>query len=121
MRWGYLILGWLFFGLGLVGIPLPLIPTVGPWILATYFFARSNPRMAAYIREHPRVGPPVSAFLDHGVISRRGKMFAVGGMLIGGTIATASLWGRWWILPLALIPILIGIWFVLSRRETPKD
>lgn len=121
MRWGYLILGWLFFALGLVGIPLPVIPTVGPWILAAYFFARSDPRMAAYIRSYPRIDPHVSAFLDHGVISRRGKIFAVGGMLIGAIIATLSLWGRWWILPLALIPILIGIWFVLSRREIPRD
>ena len=121
MRWGFLVLGWSFFILGLVGIPLPIIPTVFPWILATYFFARSDPRMAAYIRRHPRIGPQVSAFLDQGIISRRGKFFAVGGMLLAAAIATASLWGRWWIMPLALIPILIGILFVVSRRETPKD
>lgn len=120
MRWGFLILGWAFFALGLIGIPLPVIPTVGPWILAAYFFARSDPRMATYIRNHPTVGPSVSAFLDHGLISRKGKTFAIGGMLIGGMIATWSLWGRWWILPLALLPLLIGMVFVLSRREVPK-
>lgn len=117
MRWLFFILGWFFFGLGLIGIPLPLIPTVGPWILATYFFARSDPRMAAYIRNHPKIGPSVSAFLDYGIINRRGKIFAVSGMLIGGAMAALSLWGRWWILPLALLPILIGLVFVLTRRE----
>ena len=102
MRWLYFCLGWFFFLFGLIGIVLPLVPTVVNWILATYFFTRCDSRMAAYVLNHPAAGPSVTAFLDHGLISRRGKALAVSGMLFRGAIALFTLWGRWWILPFRL-------------------
>ena len=119
MRWGLLILGWLFFGLGFLGIFLPLLPTTGFWILAAILFTQSHPRMAAYLREHPTFGPGIRDFLDHGVIRRRGKLFAIGGMMTGGGISLYALWGSWWLCLLAIVLIAVGAIYVATRPEEP--
>ena len=62
-----LALGWLFFGLGFIGAFLPLLPTVPLWILAAWFFARSNPALRDRIYRHPQFGPQVEEFVEQGV------------------------------------------------------
>lgn len=82
MRLMWLLIGWLFFALGLIGAFLPVLPTTGFWILAVIAFERSNPRIASKIRSWPHFGPAVSTFLDHGVITRRGKIAALSAMAL---------------------------------------
>lgn len=82
----FAILGWSFVGIGFVGIFLPLLPTTIFFILAASCFARSSPRFETWILNHPRFGPPVRAWRDHGIISTRAKTLAVCGMLAGFAI-----------------------------------
>lgn len=65
--------GFALFGIGCVGLVLPLLPTTIFWILAALAFRKSHPEMAARIRAWPGVGPAISDFLDHGVVSPAGK------------------------------------------------
>ena len=82
-RLAWLSLGYVFFALGAVGMVLPLMPTTVFWILAAGCFAKSSQRMHAYIMRCPVVGPAVGEFLDHGIMPRRAKYFALGGMALG--------------------------------------
>ena len=70
--------GAISLGLGLIGVPLPLLPTTPFLLLAAFCFGRSSPRLHAWLVEHPRLGPPIRDWQDHGAISRKAKFMAGG-------------------------------------------
>ncbi|WP_082669970.1 YbaN family protein [Sphingomonas sanguinis] len=86
IRFGWLALGIFCVGLGIVGALLPLMPTTIFLILAAGCFARSSPRLEAWLLDHPRFGPTLRAWRRDGAMSRRAKGMACGGMAIGYAI-----------------------------------
>jgi len=86
----YKALGIVFVGLGAIGAVLPLVPTTIFLILAALCFARGAPHWVEPLRQHPKFGPSLSDYLDHGVISPKGKTFALLGMTLG-TLASLYL------------------------------
>ncbi|HEV2559354.1 MAG TPA: YbaN family protein [Microvirga sp.] len=80
------VAGWLFLGLGLVGLFVPLMPGAVFLILAAACFTRSSPRFEAWLLAHPRFGPPVRQWRETGSIPRYAKVFAVGSLAASWTI-----------------------------------
>ena len=115
MRPIYLLLGLAMTGLGIVGAFLPLLPTTPLLILATWFFARSSPRLERWLLEHPRFGGLLRAWRDQGAIPRRAKILACCGIAVG----VVFFWigakpGYWlWLAGAAILGGSAG--FVLSR------
>ncbi|GHE63505.1 hypothetical protein GCM10019059_23950 [Camelimonas fluminis] len=72
-----------FVALGLVGAALPVLPTTPFLILAAACFARSSPRLEAWLLNHRHFGPPLRDWRRHGAISPRAKRLACGGMAAG--------------------------------------
>lgn len=72
----YLVAGWASLGLGAIGAFLPLLPTVPFVILAAFCFARSSPRLEAWLLTHPHFGHHIVAWREKGAISRKGKVAA---------------------------------------------
>ncbi len=72
----YLTIGVVSVALGLIGIFLPIMPTVPFLILAAFCFARSNQKWEAWLMNHPIYGPSIRDWREKGVISRRGKLMA---------------------------------------------
>ena len=83
MRALYLILGLAFTALGIAGAFLPLVPTTPLLILATWFFARSSPRLESWLMDHKRFGPLLRAWHEKGAIPRRAKILACCGIAVG--------------------------------------
>ncbi|WCR10931.1 YbaN family protein [Paracoccus stylophorae] len=116
MRRVWFALGALFLGLAIIGIALPVMPTVPFLLVAAWAFARSSPRLRQKIMDHPTYGPPVRAWQERGAISRPAKIWALGAM-------TAGVVFTWWLgLPLwivggqAAVCTAVGI-YVASRPE----
>jgi len=77
---------WRVFGLialvlGVVGIVIPLLPTVPFLLLAAFGFARASDRLHGWLLGHPVLGPPIADWQGGGAIRRRAKWLASGSML----------------------------------------
>ena len=83
MRRFYLAMGFSFVALGFVGAFVPVLPTTPFLILAATCFARSSPRLERWLLDHPRFGPTLRAWREHGAIPRSAKLMALAGTGIG--------------------------------------
>jgi uncharacterized membrane protein YbaN (DUF454 family) len=111
MRPVYLAVGVAAFATGVVGIVLPLVPTVPLMLLAAFCFARSNPAWERRLLADPRFGPHIRAWRENGGIPRRAKWFSTALMAVSVAVAVTTLdgWLRW--LPAALaLPVLTWVW-----------
>ncbi|AJP74272.1 membrane protein [Sphingomonas hengshuiensis] len=104
-----------FVALGFLGALLPLVPTTIFLILAAGCFARSSPRLEAWLLDHPKFGPTLRAWREDGAIGPRAKMMACSGMTLG----YALFW--WSARPTLLLELTVGLMmagcaaFILSR------
>lgn len=114
------VTGFGLFGVGLVGIVVPVMPTTVFWILAALCFAKSSPRMYRRIVTWPSVGPTVSLFLEHGVIGRRSKVVAIGGIVTGAVLLWLAHPGRT-LLFAADVIFLGSVIYILSRPSRPCE
>ncbi|MDX1782055.1 MAG: YbaN family protein [Thalassovita sp.] len=76
MRIIWAILGLISVGLGLIGVFLPLLPTVPFMLLAAFFFARSSERLHGWLISHPTFGPSIVDWQTRGAIGAKAKRIA---------------------------------------------
>lgn len=85
MRFLYAGLGLFFVALAVVGIALPLLPTVPFLLLAAFFFANSSERLHNWIMAHNIFGPMITDWHERGAIRPGAKKAA--------TISIAAVFG----------------------------
>lgn len=73
----WLAAGWVAFSLGIIGLALPVMPTVPFLLLAAYCFEKGSPRLHGWLMNHPRFGPPIEDWQRHRVIRWPAKILAV--------------------------------------------
>ncbi|MCB1368558.1 MAG: YbaN family protein [Rhodobacteraceae bacterium] len=76
MRLFWLIGGLIALGLGVLGVALPLLPTVPFLLLAALCFSKSSERLHLWLTSHRVFGPPIADWRQHGAIRRRAKVIA---------------------------------------------
>lgn len=84
-----ILIGWIFVGLGIVGIFLPLMPTTIFFILAAASFARSSEKFYNWLINHPRFGKIIKSYLEHRGIPRKSKFIAIGMVMV--TIGSSAI------------------------------
>jgi uncharacterized membrane protein YbaN (DUF454 family) len=87
----YLLLGFFFVFLGILGAILPVMPSTVFFIIASYFFARSSKRFHSLLLSIPYVGRQIEFWEKHKAVPRRIKNLAVissaAGILISSLIS----------------------------------
>lgn len=104
------MLALLFLALALIGVVLPGLPTV-PFLLAAAWAASHGwPRLEAWMLRHPRWGPPIRAWREHGAISRRAKVIActmMAGSVVVMWLLGAPTWGK---IGMPVVLLGVGVW-----------
>jgi len=113
-RLAFLVLGWTALGLGLIGIVLPGLPTTPFLLVAAYGFGKTSPNLRNWLVRHPRFGPPIRDWQEHGQISRATKTKSI--VAMAAVFAISILFGvPLWVLAVQGFGIAIGAAFVLTR------
>ena len=76
MRYIWNFGGLVCVALALLGIPLPLLPTVPFLLLAAFCFARGSAWLHDWLVTHPRLGPPIRDWNENGAIHGTAKLLA---------------------------------------------
>ena len=120
-KYTYIVLGWLSFAIGFIGMFLPLLPTVVFWIIAVWLWSRGSPVLMQKVYQNSKYGSQIEAFMLHGVVSRKGKTAAVISMSI------SYIFFQFFAKPgfmagigVAVILSVIALWLI-SRPEQPKS
>lgn len=111
----------LSFGIGVIGIFLPLLPTTEFMLGAIYCASKGSPRFEAWIRSRRYVGPLIKNWETERAIPRRAKIIAVGMISASALFILLHLgsgWLRW-----VIIALLIGVaaWLITRPEPATRD
>ena len=110
-----ILCGFLFVGLGILGIFLPVLPTTVFFLLAAACFARSSPRFYHWLLHNRWFGSYIRNYREGRGLPMRHKVITVA--LLWLTIGFAILVVPTWWLGVILFGIAVGVsWHVLSIK-----
>ena len=115
-----LLLGFIFVGLGFIGIIIPGMPTTVFMILAAVCFAKSSPKFEQWILDLPGIGRLVQDHRDGLGMPQKSKAIAITMMVLAVTLSII------FAITSTLIQILvggvgiIGVWYVGVRVPTKE-
>jgi len=96
--------------LALLGMVLPVLPTVPFLIVAAWAGSRGWPRLETWLLEHPRHGPAIRRWRDHSAVPRRAKWLASTMMVLSAlTLAMMSV-PPWVKLAAPSMMAIVAIW-----------
>ncbi|WP_050613956.1 YbaN family protein [Bacillus testis] len=67
------VCGWISFGLGLIGIPMPILPTTPFLLLAAWLFSQSSDKWNVWLKSTKVYKRYVVAFQEQGGVTVRAK------------------------------------------------
>ena len=101
-------------GLAILGIFLPLLPTVPLLLLAAACFARSSERIHSWLLQHPRLGPMIRGYLDGQGIPLKSKIYAISLLWLTIPVSVLFLTTIYWV-KVTLLAIGCGVTIYLLR------
>ncbi len=121
MKYFYLILGWLFFVIGVIGAFLPVLPTTIFMILALWAFSKSSEKFHHWLYTHHLFGPSLQKWQQYKVIPVKAKIIAVIMISFSMTYLYFNPVITIWFTVLIEIVMLIVIIYILSKPSRVPD
>lgn len=116
-RWALLIAGFVAVALGLIGVFLPVLPTVPFLLLALACFTRSSERYYTWLLDHDHFGPMVRPYLDGRGIQRATKFKAIALLWASITVSILLMNEVLWVQGI-LLAVAFGVSLYLLRLPT---
>jgi len=111
----YFLLAWLFFGIGFIGMFVPILPTTVFMILALWSFSKSSERFHHWLYTHKLFGPPLQLWTEHRVIPVIAKSFSVFFMTTSIVYLYFFAVVPTWVMLLAITIVAYACWFILTK------
>ena len=115
-----LFVGFCATGLAILGIFLPVLPTVPLLLLAAACFARSSERFHQWLLNHNRLGPIVRTYSSGQGIPLKAKVSAIGMIWIVIPVSAYIVYPLWLKYLLIIIAISVTLYLLslpLSKNE----
>ncbi|MFV0408455.1 MAG: YbaN family protein [Paracoccus sp. (in: a-proteobacteria)] len=117
MRLFYLAIGWIGVGLALIGLFLPVFPTVPFLLIALWAFGHSSERLKQRLLNDPHFGPDIRRWQENHAIRPSVKAFSVLAMAGSILISIAVKAPVWAIITQAIILTAVSIYIVTRANE----
>lgn len=100
IRWVFLLLGFVFFALGIIGVLLPVMPTAPFILLAAACWARGSKRFYHWLINHKHFGKYVRDWEERRAVPRYAKwlaciMMSVSVAMMFFTMPNERIWVAW--------------------------
>lgn len=109
----YIVLGFTFVALALLGVFLPLLPTTPFLILAALFFSKSSPRWHKWLLQNRYFGPILQSWEENHCIASRIKIYIFSSIAIFGTVSLYMI-PVVWVQGLTALLIAYAIYFIYN-------
>lgn len=116
-----LILGWLSFAVGFIGIFVPLLPTTPFMIVAAACFAKASPRMHGWLLRQKKIGPALRDWEEFGVIRKKAKIMAILLLWLGISFPIVFVKVHIGIKVLLVVIAISVTGFIATRPSQPKE
>lgn len=115
------LVGFLALALGLIGIFLPLLPTMPFLLLASACFLRGSDRMHRWLHRHPVLGKFIRDYENKRAIPRRAKIMGIALIWISMPVSIWMVpqpWHKWL---LASIGVAVTVYLLRLRTLGPEE
>jgi uncharacterized membrane protein YbaN (DUF454 family) len=120
-RWALFVLGWLFFGLGVLGAFLPVLPTTPFMLLALWAFSKSSQRFHDWLRNHRVFGPPLQRWDRDHVVPLWAKAVAMSSMAASLAWVTFAMDAPWYAIAGMAAVMAAGVAYVARFPSRPPQ
>lgn len=111
----YVVLGFIFLGLGIAGFYTPILPGTVNLIIAAYFFSMSSEKMFRWMMTNRAFGQQLQDYRAGLGMPRKVKVIAVGSIALSVGLTVILALSQPWARAGMVVFGLVGVWFVLTR------
>jgi uncharacterized protein len=116
----WIVMGFIFVGIGIIGYITPLMPGLVFFLIATFCFAKGSRKFLRLIISNPYIGPQILDFKRGKGMTVKTKIIAITMMLVSMFISAFYMvkiyWVKW-----AICITAIGVVIIILMQKTKRD